>query len=69
MTGAGATVTRIPGAGLDVVGTAAADVSRIAAAGGFPLDELGTHAGSLEETFLDVIGEGTLGAKGGNTHV
>ncbi|WP_405881710.1 ATP-binding cassette domain-containing protein [Streptomyces sp. NBC_01136] len=77
--GGGATVTRIPGGGLDVVGMAAADVSRIAAAGGFPLDELSTHAGSLEETFLDVIGEeGTragadgeraLGEKGRDTHV
>lgn len=72
-------MTRIPGGGLDVVGMAAADVSRIAAAGGFPLDELSTHAGSLEETFLDVIGEeGTragadgeraLGEKGRDTHV
>ncbi|MEV6481258.1 ATP-binding cassette domain-containing protein [Streptomyces sp. NPDC051576] len=68
---AGATVTRIPARGLDVVGMAAADISRIAAAGGFPLDELGTHAGSLEETFLDVIGEGqgALGQEGRNTHV
>ncbi|MEV4444856.1 ABC transporter ATP-binding protein [Streptomyces mirabilis] len=69
--GRGATVSRVPGGGLDVVGMAAADVSRIAAAGGFPLDELGTHAGSLEETFLDVIGEGhhALGEEGRNTHV
>lgn len=69
--GRGATVTRVPGGGLDVVGMAAADVSRIAAAGGFPLDELGTHAGSLEETFLDVIGEGqpVLGQEGRNTRV
>ncbi|MFC8678422.1 ABC transporter ATP-binding protein [Streptomyces griseorubiginosus] len=51
----GATVTRIPGGGLDVVGMPAADVSRIAAKGGFPLDELSTHAGSLEDTFLGVI--------------
>ncbi|KPI21043.1 ABC transporter ATP-binding protein [Streptomyces mirabilis] len=77
--GRGATVSRVPGGGLDVVGMAAADVSRIAAAGGFPLDELATHAGSLEETFLDVVGEeGTragadgaraLGEEGRNTHV
>ena len=40
-----------------VVGLQAAEISRLAAAGGFPLDELSTHAGSLEETFLDVIGE------------
>ena len=75
----GATVTRIPGGGLDVVGMAAPDVSRIAAAGGFPLDELSTHAGSLEDTFLDVIGEGNtragadgervLGEEGRNSHV
>jgi ABC-2 type transport system ATP-binding protein len=69
--GRGATVSRVPGGGLDVVGMAAVDVSRIAAAGGFPLDELATHAGSLEETFLDVIGEGhhALGEEGRNTHV
>jgi ABC-2 type transport system ATP-binding protein len=62
--GGGATVTRIPGGGLDVVGMPAADVSRIAAAGGFPLDELSTHAGSLEETFLGVIGEAGAPAGG-----
>ncbi|MFK4102611.1 ABC transporter ATP-binding protein [Streptomyces sp. NPDC019531] len=62
--GAGVTVTRIPGGGLDVVGMPAADISRIAAAGGFPLDELSTHAGSLEETFLGVIGE--AGARAGD---
>ncbi|MFF3151594.1 ABC transporter ATP-binding protein, partial [Streptomyces sp. NPDC057927] len=69
--GRGATVSRVPGGGLDVVGMAAADVSRIAAAGGFPLDELATHAGSLEETFLDVVGEGQQvhGPEGRNTHV
>ncbi|MCZ1000348.1 hypothetical protein O1M63_23475 [Streptomyces mirabilis] len=64
-------MSRVPGGGLDVVGMAAADVSRIAAAGGFPLDELATHAGSLEETFLDVVGEGQQvhGPEGRNTHV
>ncbi|MFF1467798.1 ABC transporter ATP-binding protein [Streptomyces mirabilis] len=69
--GRGATVSRVPGGGLDVVGMAAADVSRIAAAGGFPLDELATHTGSLEETFLDVVGEGQQvhGPEGRNTHV
>ncbi|MEU8903411.1 ABC transporter ATP-binding protein [Streptomyces mirabilis] len=69
--GRGATVSRVPGGGLDVVGMAAADVSRIASAGGFPLDELATHAGSLEETFLDVVGEGQQvhGPEGRNTHV
>jgi ABC-2 type transport system ATP-binding protein len=80
----GATVTRVPGGGgggggLDVVGMAAADISRIAAAGGFPLDELSTHTWSLEAAFLDVIEEGgiragaggerVLGAEGRNTHV
>lgn len=75
----GATVTRIPGGGLDVEGMAAGDISRIAAAEGCPLDELGTHAASLEETFLDVIaeqdtragavGERVPGEEGRNSHV
>ncbi|MDQ0907151.1 hypothetical protein QFZ22_003136 [Streptomyces canus] len=61
----GAIVTRISGAGLDVVGMPAADVSRIAAKGGFPLDERSTHAGSLEDTFLGVIGEAGAARGGG----
>ena len=65
----GATVRRAAGGGLDVVGMPAADVSRTAAAGGFPLDELSTHSGSLEETFLEVIGEGAVGEEGRGTRV
>ncbi|MFE2070108.1 ABC transporter ATP-binding protein [Streptomyces sp. NPDC059467] len=53
----GTTVTRVAGVGLDVVGMPAADVGRTTAAGGFPLDELSTHTGSLEEAYLGVIGE------------
>ncbi|MER6568218.1 ATP-binding cassette domain-containing protein [Streptomyces sp. NPDC001093] len=60
----GASLTRTADGALDVVGLQAAEISRLAAAGGFPLDELSTHAGSLEETFLGVIGEG-----GHSTHV
>ncbi|MFJ9710020.1 AAA family ATPase [Streptomyces sp. NPDC101234] len=59
-----ATVTRVAGGGLDVVGIPAADIGRSAAAGGFPLDELSTHTGSLEEAYLGVIG-----AEGSDTRV
>ncbi|OIJ94238.1 ABC transporter ATP-binding protein [Streptomyces colonosanans] len=80
----GASVTRSPDGGMDVVGMQAAGISRLAAAVGFPLDELSTHAGSLEETFLEVIGEeaidgaaadgaaaggGAIGEDGRNTRV
>lgn len=60
----GASLARTADGGLDVVGMPAGEISRLAALGGFPLDELSTHAGSLEETFLEVIAEG-----GGNTRV
>jgi ABC-2 type transport system ATP-binding protein len=65
----GATLTRTPDGGLDVVGMPAAEISRLAAAGGFPLDELSTHAGSLEETYLEVIGERVIGEGRRNTRV
>ncbi|MFI1952957.1 ABC transporter ATP-binding protein [Streptomyces xinghaiensis] len=57
----GATPSRTPDGALDVVGMTAAEISRLAAEGGFPLHELSTHAGSLEEIYLQVIGEGTGG--------
>ncbi|NJQ01252.1 ABC transporter ATP-binding protein [Streptomyces zingiberis] len=61
----GGSVTRAPGGVLEVAGLAAGDISRIAAAGGFPLEELSNRTGSLEETFLQAIGEGDTGADGG----
>ncbi|WP_037695284.1 ABC transporter ATP-binding protein [Streptomyces scabiei] len=49
---------------LEVGGMSAAEVSRLAAANGLALEELSTHTGSLEDTFLELIGKG-----GRNTHV
>jgi ABC-2 type transport system ATP-binding protein len=62
----GATVTRGPDGALDVVGMRAAEISGVAASGGFPLDELSTHEGTLEDTFLGVVGDAAAG--GGTTH-
>ena len=57
----GASVSRTPDGALDVAGLRAAEISRLAAAGGFPLDELSTHEGSLEDTFLEVVGDAAAG--------
>ncbi|WP_033320332.1 ABC transporter ATP-binding protein [Streptomyces yerevanensis] len=49
---------------LEVEGMSAAEISRLAAAGGLSLEELSTHTESLEDTFLKIIGNG-----GSNIHV
>ncbi|MER5219405.1 ABC transporter ATP-binding protein [Streptomyces flaveus] len=49
---------------LEVEGMSAAEISRLAAASGLSLEELSTHTGSLEDTFLKIIGNG-----GSNIHV
>ncbi|MFE4971378.1 ABC transporter ATP-binding protein [Kitasatospora sp. NPDC056651] len=51
---------------LEVDGMTAAEISRLAAAGDLPLEELSTHTGSLEETFLKLTGNGGSGGNGGN---
>ena len=43
---------------LEVGGLPAAEISRLATANGVLLDELSTHAESLEDTFLELIGRG-----------
>jgi ABC-2 type transport system ATP-binding protein len=43
---------------LEVEGMSAAEISRLAAASGLSLEELSTHTGSLEDTFLKIIGNG-----------
>ncbi|MEV0221578.1 ATP-binding cassette domain-containing protein [Streptomyces sp. NPDC050704] len=53
-----------PDGSLEVDGMPAAEISRLAAAGGFSLEELSTHTGSLEDTFLKLVGNG-----GSDTHV
>ncbi|AJE44468.1 ABC transporter ATP-binding protein [Streptomyces nodosus] len=53
----GARVVRAVDGSLEVDGLAAAEVSRIATAGGRTLDELSTHTGSLEDTFLALVGK------------
>ncbi len=50
--------------GLEVDGLPAGEVNRIAAAAGVPVEELSTHTGSLEETFLKLVDDG-----GDPTHV
>ncbi|WP_153484249.1 ABC transporter ATP-binding protein [Streptomyces katsurahamanus] len=60
----GASLTRTADGSLEVRGMPAAEISRLAAAGGVSLDELSTHTASLEDTFLELIGKG-----GRNTHV
>ncbi|MFJ8109914.1 ABC transporter ATP-binding protein [Streptomyces sp. NPDC096132] len=60
----GASLRLAPDGSLEVTGLAAAEVNRLAAAGGIPLDELSTHTGSLEDTFLELIAKG-----GGTTRV
>ncbi|MFE4512787.1 ABC transporter ATP-binding protein [Kitasatospora sp. NPDC056783] len=49
---------------LEVDGMTAAEVSRLAAAGDLPLEELSTRTGSLEDAFLKLTGDG-----GSGTHV
>ena len=54
----GATLTLASDGSLEVDGMPAAEVSRVAAAGGLALDELSTHTGSLEDTFLGLVSRG-----------
>ncbi|WNI32566.1 ATP-binding cassette domain-containing protein [Streptomyces sp. ITFR-6] len=61
---AGASVTPARDGGLEVDGLPAGEISRLAAASGLALDELSTHQGSLEETFL-----GLVSRTGGQTRV
>lgn len=60
----GASLTLAPDGSLEVGGMSAAEINRLAAAGGLPLDELSTHTGSLEDVFLGLVGKG-----GRNTRV
>ncbi|MFI1732790.1 ABC transporter ATP-binding protein [Streptomyces acidicola] len=60
----GASVRRAPDGSLEVDGMPAAGISRLAAAAGLSLEELSTHTGSLEDTFLKLVGNG-----GSATHV
>ncbi|WP_059005878.1 ABC transporter ATP-binding protein [Streptomyces specialis] len=60
----GASLTLAPDGALEVDGLSAAEISRSAALGGFTLEELSTHAGSLEDTFLRLVG-----TEGAGTHV
>jgi ABC-2 type transport system ATP-binding protein len=59
-----ASVRRAADGGLEVDGLPAGEVNRIAAAAGVPVEELSTHTGSLEETFLKLVDDG-----GDPTHV
>lgn len=61
--GQGVTVTSTPDGGLEVEGMPAAAISRLAAAGGFALDELSTHTASLEDSFLTLVGNETRTAR------
>ncbi|MFE0377468.1 ABC transporter ATP-binding protein [Streptomyces inhibens] len=60
----GASLRLAPDGSLEVDGMSAAEISRLAAANGLSLEELSTHTGSLEDTFLKLIGNG-----GNTTHV
>lgn len=60
----GATLSSARDGSLEVDGMPAAEISRLAAASGLPLEELSTHTSSLEDTFLDLTGD-----EGGTTHV
>ncbi|MEU3612895.1 ABC transporter ATP-binding protein [Streptomyces sp. NPDC006872] len=59
----GASPRLAPDGGLEVDGIQAAEISRLAAASGIPLEELSTRTASLEDTFLKLTGNG-----GSNTH-
>ncbi|MFF0392654.1 ABC transporter ATP-binding protein [Kitasatospora sp. NPDC004615] len=54
---AGATVQCAADSSLQVTGLPAAEIGRLAAARGLPLDELATRTDSLEETFLALLAE------------
>ncbi|MFD7643731.1 ABC transporter ATP-binding protein [Kitasatospora sp. NPDC059795] len=54
---AGAVLQRTGDGSLRVVGLPAAEIGRIAAAGGLVLDELSTRTDSLEDTFLGLLAE------------
>jgi ABC-2 type transport system ATP-binding protein len=54
----GASLTYAPDGSLEVCGMPAAEINRLAAASGLSLEELSTHTGSLEDTFLGLVGEG-----------
>ncbi|MFE6908573.1 ABC transporter ATP-binding protein [Streptomyces erythrochromogenes] len=56
--GRGAALALATDGALEVRGVPAGEISRLAAANGLPLDELSTHKGSLEETFLGLVGKG-----------
>lgn len=60
----GAALRLAPDGSLEVDGMPAAEISRLAAASGLPLEELSTHTASLEDTFLKLTGD-----EGSNTHV
>ncbi|MGW1779328.1 ABC transporter ATP-binding protein [Streptomyces sp. NPDC002143] len=59
----GASPRLAPDGSLEVDGMPAAEISRLAAASGLPLEELSTRTASLEDTFLKLTGNG-----GSNTH-
>ncbi|MGW0946020.1 ABC transporter ATP-binding protein [Streptomyces sp. NPDC002623] len=59
----GASPRLAPDGSLEIDGMPAAEISRLAAASGLPLEELSTRTASLEDTFLKLTGNG-----GSNTH-
>ncbi|RGD63331.1 ATP-binding cassette domain-containing protein [Kitasatospora xanthocidica] len=52
----GASLSLAHDGSLEVDGMTAAEINRLAAAGDLPLEELSTHTGSLEDTFLKLTG-------------
>jgi ABC-2 type transport system ATP-binding protein len=54
----GASFERGPDGSLRIVGMRAPEISRLAAAEAIPLDELTTRTGTLEESFISLVGEG-----------
>ncbi|MGW3955748.1 ABC transporter ATP-binding protein [Streptomyces sp. NPDC004752] len=60
----GASLRRAQDGSLEVEGMTPAEINRLAATHGLPLEELSTHTGSLEDAFLKLIGNG-----GSTTHV
>jgi ABC-2 type transport system ATP-binding protein len=63
----GASLTSVADGSLEVTGLPATEISQLAAANGLPLDELSTHTGSLEDTFLGLVGAEGAGER--NDHV
>ncbi|MER7702519.1 ABC transporter ATP-binding protein [Kitasatospora sp. NPDC097605] len=61
----GATVRLARDGSLEVDGVAAVEINRLAAAGDLPLEELSTHTGSLEDTFLELTGTEGNGSRHG----